>query len=196
MTLICAVADEKTGKVWMGADGASAVMDADSIFRVKTPKMSRKVIPPPTGNLPGIPLLIGNTGLHVLGAHIEHFWDPPYYNNPIDPFFYTWELADHLREYLKRKDLWPVICQEPPNESLWDARLLVGFSGRLFHIGTDGSVDEFQRDYHAIGSGEAVAWGALAATPNDPPEYRVRIALEAATYHLAPIQEPYTIMEA
>lgn len=71
---------------------------------------------------------------------------------------------------------------------------LVGFRGRLFEVGSDYHVSEAQCGYHAIGSGDDLALGALFATRDlDDPEARLKLALHAAAYHNSDVREPFII---
>lgn len=59
---------------------------------------------------------------------------------------------------------------------------LVGFQGQLFGIERDYQIEQACCGYHAPGSGDDLALGALYATErlNLPPEQRIEIALEVA----------------
>jgi len=61
--------------------------------------------------------------------------------------------------------------------------LLIGHKGRLWFF-QDRSIFEAGAKYAAIGSGELVCLGYLAATAGEPPESRVRGAVRAAIEHV------------
>lgn len=73
---------------------------------------------------------------------------------------------------------------------------LVGVSGRLFRIDDDYQVGESAGTYDAVGSGEMVALGALAATANLDmvPSRRIRVALAAAELHTASVRGPFKVV--
>ena len=70
---------------------------------------------------------------------------------------------------------------------------LVGTSGRLFSIEDDYQVAEWAVGYHAIGSGNTVALGALHATEGQAPHDRIVKALEAAAEFSAFVRPPFVI---
>jgi hypothetical protein len=72
---------------------------------------------------------------------------------------------------------------------------LVAVQGRLFCVQRDYQVEEVALDYHAVGSGDDVAFGALHATHHLDlsPEHRIRLALEAASYHYSNVRPPFVI---
>lgn len=68
----------------------------------------------------------------------------------------------------------------------------------IYELDSDGSVFHFTEPYSAIGSGQAVALGALAAvnlvTPDIPTSTAVNIALEASGLHTASCIPPYRVL--
>jgi hypothetical protein len=71
---------------------------------------------------------------------------------------------------------------------------LVGFRGRLFEISPDYQICEALIGYHAIGTGDDLALGALFATQgNRDPQNRLMLALQAAAYHNSDVREPFVI---
>lgn len=80
-------------------------------------------------------------------------------------------------------------------------RALVVYRGRIYEVGSNLQVVSYD-GYGAIGSGYAVALGALHAT-RDLDAYdgsaavrnRVRIALEAAAEHTTTVRGPFTVVE-
>lgn len=74
--------------------------------------------------------------------------------------------------------------------------LLVGVRGRLFYIAEDWQVGEHVDGYAAVGSGEQLSLGALAATEHLglDPEKRVLSALEAAERHNIGVRGPFHLL--
>jgi ATP-dependent protease HslVU (ClpYQ) peptidase subunit len=74
--------------------------------------------------------------------------------------------------------------------------LLVGVRGRLFRIDEDWQVGEHGEGYAAVGSGEQVSLGALAATEHLglDPEKRVLAALEASERHNIGVRGPFHLL--
>ena len=75
-------------------------------------------------------------------------------------------------------------------------RFIVGFQGTLFVIEEDFHVGRPQTSYVAIGSGAAVAHGALYAL-RDQHSLRecAERALEAAAFHTSGVRPPFTVLE-
>lgn len=74
--------------------------------------------------------------------------------------------------------------------------LLIGVRGHLFRIDEDWQVGEHVEGYAAVGSGEQVSLGALAATQHLglDPEKRVLTALEAAQAHNIGVRGPFHLL--
>ena len=74
--------------------------------------------------------------------------------------------------------------------------LLIGYRGHLFEVGADYGVTEMADEYDAIGCGGPYALGALHATRETgiSPEYRVKMALEAAAHMSGGVMPPFYIM--
>ena len=71
---------------------------------------------------------------------------------------------------------------------------VVAVGSRLFTVHSDYQVAEHADAYAAVGCGAAVALGALAATPKQPPKARLRTALRAAERHSAGVRGPFRIL--
>ena len=73
---------------------------------------------------------------------------------------------------------------------------LIGYRGRLYSVEADFQVAECEDTFTAIGSGEHVALGALAALENLEPIPRMTRALEIAAKHTAYVRGPFTFVSA
>jgi hypothetical protein len=72
---------------------------------------------------------------------------------------------------------------------------LVGARGRLYTIESDYQVGIERAGYHAVGSGDQPALGALYATEGwDDPRARIRTALEAAERFASDVRRPWRIV--
>jgi ATP-dependent protease HslVU (ClpYQ) peptidase subunit len=71
---------------------------------------------------------------------------------------------------------------------------LVGYRGALYSVEDSFQVGRTQRGYHAIGCGDDVAIGALAALRDIDPEKRVILTLEIAEAHNAGVRGPFVVM--
>lgn len=84
---------------------------------------------------------------------------------------------------------------EKKNEQEHGGTFLVGIRGHLFCVDEDYDVWETRTGYHAVGSGDTVALGALyALQPMEmSPEQRITLALEAAAFHTSTVRAPFLI---
>jgi hypothetical protein len=72
---------------------------------------------------------------------------------------------------------------------------LVGVRGRLFTIESDYQVGVERAGYHAVGSGDQPALGALYATDDwEDPRARIKLALEAAERFASDVRRPWRIV--
>lgn len=72
-----------------------------------------------------------------------------------------------------------------------DCNFMVGYRGSLYVIMQDFQVAVHDEGYAAIGSGEAIAVGALYATKDENPEKSLEIALNAAENHSMAVKKPF-----
>jgi hypothetical protein len=73
---------------------------------------------------------------------------------------------------------------------------LVAWRARLYRVESDYSFGRSSLGYDAIGSGGAVALGALHATRGQAPRRRIEIALAAAAEHTATVRPPFVVAHA
>jgi hypothetical protein len=92
------------------------------------------------------------------------------------------DLPDYLRETCKRAGL------DAP-----EGAALIVAPGSLWTF-DDFTCDRACEGYAAVGSGTAVALGALSATAGRSGAARVRLALEAAARHRTDVSGPFTIL--
>ncbi len=91
-----------------------------------------------------------------------------------------------LREAAK---LAGILTTKEGAESL--GQFLVGLRGRLFCVDNDFGIAEHTTGYMSVGCGMLTAEGALFATAGRSPQERVRIALEAAAFHMDSVRAPF-----
>lgn len=76
----------------------------------------------------------------------------------------------------------------------WECgEFLVGIHGKLFKLGVDFQVAEY--DYTACGSGEYHALGSLYATKCKSPKKNIMKALECAENFVVSVQRPFVVKE-
>ena len=72
----------------------------------------------------------------------------------------------------------------------------MAWRARLYRIESDYSFGRSSLGYDAIGSGAAVALGALHASRGHAPRQRIDIALAAAAEHTASVRAPFVVAHA
>lgn len=75
-----------------------------------------------------------------------------------------------------------------------DFAYIIAHAGKVFGVLEDYGVYRPACGFLAIGTGEQVAVGAVAALPELPPEKRLRRALRIATSHCGHVSEPFTVL--
>lgn len=145
------------------------------------------------------PFLIAYTTSFRLGQLLRYAFTPPPQPADMDTFRYmVVDFINALRDCLKDGGY---AKKEAEQESA--GHFLVGYQGRLFHIGADYQVGEMLDGYMAVGAGDDIALGVLYATsafvPSSPlgpgidPQVRVELALEAAAHHNMGVRAPFSI---
>jgi hypothetical protein len=114
---------------------------------------------------------------------------PPVPEGGLERFLAT-TFVDEVRQCLKTGG-WAGI----ENSREEGGTFLLGIQGRLFTIMDDFQVGEAADGYDAVGSGDALALGALYATANLNlyPTERITLALSAAAAHTPFVMQPFTI---
>lgn len=174
--MTCIVGIAEGGKVYIGADSAG-VGGLDLTVRA-----DRKVFV--NGDF-----VMGFTTSFRMVQLIQYAFNPPKRHPDKDVMAYmVTEFVDALRNCLKaggfaRRD----------SEVESGGVFLVGYAGRLFCIESDYQVGEALSGYDAVGCGASFAVGVLFATPGQPPEDRLRLALQAAEAHSAGVRNPFHI---
>lgn len=176
MTCIVGLIDG--GDVYLGGDSAVS-FNGNEITVMKQPKVFRN------GSF-----LIGSTGsLRILQLLCYSFTPPrrPFAKD-LERYMAT-DFLDALRRCFRDAGF----ARKVSDEESYYGRILVGYGGRLFHIGPAYGLHESQCPYDAVGSGGEFAKGALYATRSLPPRERVTLALEAAALHAEGVRPPFTI---
>jgi len=70
-------------------------------------------------------------------------------------------------------------------------QFLVGYADHLFSINSDFHVGDMRDGFDCIGSGAAVALGAMKALEDLPPKQRIERSLEITAYYQADVLEPF-----
>lgn len=191
MTVAVAIAGDD-GTVYMGADGLGThggdyiVWCPDKLWTYHDGKVGMAI-----------------AGAGRLGQELRHEFDPPPLpGGDVDDraaHDYLVQLARAIEDHLHaREHLWAVVADEDDTRHLWGS-VLVGFAGRVIWMGGDFVVNRCdpKRQFSAIGSGGAIATGALDAAHRlgVEPRRAVALALEAAAAEVAGVGPPFLTIE-
>ncbi len=181
MTCIAGVVSK--GKVWIGGD--SCASDG-------TEKVARK--DPKVFELSG--MIIGYAGSFRFGQLLRFKFVPPGKKDDQDDYEYlVTDWVEALRHTCKEGGLTKV---EDNEETITDASALIGFNGRLYVLDSDLNIGEPITNFYAIGSGSAVAFGALNAastiSKKMQPRRMLTLALESATKFAMGVEPPFVIL--
>lgn len=189
--MTCIVGVQTKDGVWIGGD--SAGVSGWTLEIRADPKVFR------VGEF-----LIGIAGCFRMGNLLRYAFEPPPLGEGVEGNdlvrYMVAEFVPALRAVLEaggqRK-------KESEVETMDDGSFLVGVRGRLFEVCSDFQVGQNRTGYYALGSGCAVALGALHATTDviwlsPPPTLRpadrvVLAALEAAQAHNIGVRAPFVV---
>jgi hypothetical protein len=187
MTCIVGLVDDSG--VYLGADSVGADV---SQYLTRTRKDSKVFYKRSEGSEVDN-FLIGFTTSFRMGQLVQHSFiipEPPVEQDKIFGYLCT-KFVDALRKTLSDGGYMSV-----ENKREEGGEFLVGFSGRLFCVGSDFQVAEHTEGYDAIGCGYAYALGSFFTTSGqDTKSARVLMALEAAAKFSAYVQGPFNILK-
>ena len=164
MTCIAAVVSGSV--VWMGADSVHA--SSHALYARDEPKIFQN------GDM-----LIGEAGCVRVGQLLEHAFVPPEHSpRKSDLAYLVTEFIPAVRATIEKQENWT---------------LLIGYRGRLYEVYSDFQIGRVGADYSAIGSGAAVAKGALCVLNQEDPRTRIERALAAAAAHVPGIGPPWVM---
>lgn len=179
MTAAVGVAED--GDVVLGID--SCTTDGDHLFDLANKG-------PTSHAVNGHPdLLIASAGLRSISDELAWRWAPPMPESE-EPLRFLADCAVSLRGHFTAEPLWKMVKAD--NHRL-DGHLIAAWRGTVVEIDSVFGVSQPRNGEVTIGSGRALALGALAATKGRPAEERVRVALEAAAEYSDSVAGPFTI---
>jgi hypothetical protein len=173
----CVVGLEQRGVVYIGAD--SAAVSRERLRSRADPKAFR------VG-----PYVMGFTTSFRMGDVLRYSFAPPEPPSRGLARFMATAFVDAARAAFKDAG---VATNASGVESC--GAFLVGVRGRLFTVESDYQVGEERAGFHAVGSGDQVALGALFATARvRDPRARLRLALAAAERFTSDVRRPWRIV--
>jgi len=182
--MTCIVALEHEGKVWVAGDSAATV-EGDYII---CSRADEKVF---INDM----MIMGFCGSFRIGQLLRYSLDVPEQSTKTeDMSFMVNDFVDAVRQVQKEKGS---ASKENDLES-HESSFIVGYRGKIYVIEEDYQVARPLDNFAAVGSGAAVALGALYATKNTlnlSPENRLRLALEAASEYVANVRAPFMFLQ-
>jgi ATP-dependent protease HslVU (ClpYQ) peptidase subunit len=166
------------GEVWLGADSAAI---GGNLVSTRTSADAKLAM---IG-----PLLVATAGNHRGWQVLRHHFEVPGREEGQDALTYLIHVADALRDCFRAHGVGNIGAEGEESPSIF----LIGYGGRLFGMYGDFQISEFAEPYHAMGGGEAIALGALYATPALRPRDRLEVALDAAEQHCVEVRRPFVI---
>jgi hypothetical protein len=184
--MTCIVGLVHGDKVYLGADSAAATSDysIDNVLDIRKAPKTFKISE----------FGFAYTTSFRMGDLLHYSFKPPKYRKKkmsIDEYMRT-IFIDKVRKTFKDGGFGSL---DPYDDGERGGTFLVGFKGRLFHVGGNFQIGESANGYSAEGAGAAFALGSLASTSNREPKDRVMMALEAAEKFSPFVRPPFTIIE-
>lgn len=178
--MTCIVGVIEGGKAWVGGDSALSDMDTHELIACVNQKVFR------VGEY-----LIGCSGSPRVGDALRYSFDPPKHPRRMDVSrFMRTSFINGVREALKHAGA----LQVHQGVEGCEAHVLIGYLGRLFIIEEDLHIHEAIDEYAAVGSGGAVANGALSVSKGVPPRKRILAALAASERYTASVRRPFYVL--
>jgi len=172
----CIIGTVHGDRVYIGAD--SAAVSGGTIERSALPKVFRR------GHF-----LIGYTTSFRMGQLLQHFLDvPPRAPRQRDGRYMVVEFAEHARDLFESRGYSRI--ESNTHEG---GAFLVGYRGRIYEVHSDYQVHENTEGFSAMGSGECVARGAMAALHGFPPVTRIRRSLAIVSRFSTTVCGPFRV---
>lgn len=171
--MTCIVGLKADDGVWIGAD--RAVTTGGRVDQLAAPKISRL----------DDTMIVGFTGT-LRGAQVIQYGFRVPRRHPKDELL-EWMVTSVIPAWNERfRD-----CSVSTSNTV----ALAGVEGRLFTVAGDSAVCELVGDFHATGSGEEYALGAMHATAGTgmAPRERIMLALESAAAYCASVGGPFDV---
>jgi hypothetical protein len=137
-------------------------------------------------------ILFGTCGAPRMRNLLQYSFHIPAFSGE-DPMSYLVnDFLDAMREHFREKGF----LQKKEEKEVIDGRILLGFQGELYQIGTELNINRSRDSYHALGVGEDYAYGSLYTTEQMQmePLQRLQIALEAAVCYNTDVAGPFTFV--
>ncbi len=168
--MTCIVAIEEKGVVYIGGDSAGT---AGTSIVIRT---DEKVF------ING-PFIMGFTTSFRMGQLLHYKFSPPKQNtNQSDMEYMVTDFIDAAKKCFVDNGF---------GNNSHGGTFLVGYNGHLYTIESDFQVGMSQINYNAVGCGSDIALGSMHSTDGQPPQTRIKKALEAASKFSNGVAPPF-----
>lgn len=179
--MTCVIGLETPEGVWIGADSAGSSEDGSQTLRADTKVFWRDT------------MLFGFCGSYRMGQLLRYSLELTPHPDGVADYEYMVRYAiEDIRRCLKDGGFTWI---EKNTET--GGNFLVAYNGSLYEVEEDFQVGVSSRPYVAIGSGGAVASGAMAVLSDSDltPVKRIKRALKVASDHDAFVAPPFVVMK-
>ena len=174
--MTCVVGIVQNGKVYMGADSASA--SGWTTRASETPKLFKRG-----------PYMIGYTSSFRMGQILHHMVDLPEAEGEYTEAFMVTRFVEAIRAKFKELGFAKIDSNEETG-----GEFLVGVGGKLFHIESDFQVQSYPDGMFAVGCGCQYALGAMQAREYEDGPTRIYAGLRAAEYFSDGVSKPFVVL--
>ena len=175
--MTCIVGVVHNGKVFMGADSASASGWTTRV--TNTPKLFERG-----------PYTIGYTTSFRMGQILHHMVNlPTDSSGEYSEAFMVTEFIEAIRAKFKELGFAKI-----ENNEETGGQFLVGVGGKLFHIDSDFQIQSYADGMFAVGCGAQYALGAMQAREYEDGLTRIYAGLRAAEYFSDGVSNPFVVI--
>lgn len=179
--MTCIIGVEKKGVVWLGGDSAATDGNLNRTI-IKDPKVFLK------GNIG-----FGVCGLPKVMDALAHVIELPKQAEGIDDMkFLAGELIPAIREGLKKLDC---TVESPDYGTCFHGAMLMAYNGKLYTLEGNFQLTTNSEGFASVGSGSAIALGALHASKGMNPKKRILAALDASAKGNAGVAPPFVVIK-
>ena len=174
--MTCIIGLEQDGKVYVGADSASATRSLDI----------RQTLVPKVFNNHNV--IIGYTSSFRMGQLLQFMKIPSY--DKLDEKYMINKFIEAIRFEFKAKGYSKI-----DNNEETGGNFLVGIKDCLYEIASDFQVQRYADGVASCGCGEEYAYGAMRALEHLDPIDRITKSLEIASYYSGGVMAPFTVLK-
>lgn len=178
-TTTCVVGLVQDGNIYLGADSAGTDGHLNQEFRADEKVFTN-----------GQFVLGGTSSFRMLQLLRYKFEPPKQSQNQSDMKYMVSDFIDAVLKCFKDNNY------GKEKEGIMEGgSFLVGYNGQLYSIYEDFQVSLSTTNYNAVGCGAGFALGSMFSSKGKKPKERLKLALEAASFHSAGVSPPFNYVE-